>query len=140
MLAVIALAVASAMIVKTASKKRYALVTLGPLAWLTLITTVAAWQKVVSPDPQLGFFAAANALAAKLAAGALTADRAAVAPELIFNQRLNGWLTIFFTVIVWLVIVDMARVCVRRARGLPVSQGSEAPYQPTRLAPAGAEG
>ncbi|HWG30721.1 MAG TPA: carbon starvation CstA family protein [Steroidobacteraceae bacterium] len=140
MLAVIALAVASAVIVKTASKKLYALVTLGPLAWLTLITTAAAWQKVVSPDPQLGFFAAANALASQLAAGALTADRAAVAPELIFNQRLNAWLTIFFTVVVWLVIADMARVCVRRARGLPVSQGSEAPYQPTRLAPAGAGG
>jgi carbon starvation protein len=137
MLAVIALAVATAVIVKTASKKRYALITLAPLAWLTLITTAAAWQKVVSPDPQLGFFAAANALAAKLAAGALTPDRAAVAPELIFNQRLNGWLTIFFTVIVWLVVIDMVRVCVRRARGLPVSQGSEAPYQPTRLAPAG---
>ena len=140
MLAAIALAVATAIIVKTASKKRYALVTLAPLAWLTLITTAAAWQKIVSPDPQLGFFAGANALAAKLAAGALTPDRAAVAPELIFNQRLNGWLTIFFTVIVWLVVLDMVRVCVRRARGLPVSQGSEAPYQPTHLLPAGVTG
>jgi carbon starvation protein len=140
MLAAIALAVASAMIMKSASKKRYALVTLVPLAWLALITTVGAWQKVVSDDPQMGFFAGANALAAKLAAGSLPAERVAVAPQLIFNQRLDGWLTIFFTLVLWCVIVDMARVCIRRARGLPVPQSSEAAYQPTRLVPAGASG
>ena len=132
MLAAIALAVATAMIIK-AGRKRYALVTLGPLAWLALITTVGAWQKVVSEDPQLGFFAAANQMAAKLAAGTLTPERAAVAPQLIFNQRLDGWLTVFFTVVLWLVIVDMLRVCVRRMRGLPVTLSSEAPYQPSRL-------
>ncbi len=139
MLAAIALAVATAMIIKS-EKRRYALVTFGPLAWLALITTVGAWQKVVSPDPQLGFFAAANQMAAKLAAGTLAPDRAAVAPQLIFNQRLDGWLTIFFTIILWLVIVDMLRVCVRRMRGLPVTLSSEAPYQPSRLQPAGASG
>ncbi len=37
-------------------------------------------------------------MAAKLAAGALPADKAAVAPQLIFNQRLDGWLTVLFTV------------------------------------------
>ncbi len=137
MLAAIALAVATAMIIKS-GKKRYALVTGAPLAWLALITTVSAWQKVVSADPKLGFFAGADDLAAKLAAGTLSADRIAVAPQLIFNQRLDGWLTIFFTVILWIVIVDMLRVCVRRARGQAVSHSSEAPYQLTRLQPAGA--
>ena len=140
MLAAIALAVASALIIKTAAKKRYALITLVPLAWLVLITTVAAWQKIVSDDPQLGFFAGAQDLATKLAHGVLTPARASVAPELIFNLRLNGWLTIFFTAIVWLVVLDMLRVCVRRMRGLPVSQGSEAPYQVTQLVPAGVSG
>ena len=137
MLAAIALAVATGMIIKN-GKKRYALVTLVPLGWLAVVTTVAAWQKVVSPDPQLGFFAGADAMAAKLAAGTLAADRAAVAPTLIFNQRLDGWLTMLFTVILWVVIVDMLRVCVRRARGLPLPQTSEAAYQQTRLVPAGA--
>src|SRR6476660_4964444 len=69
MLAAIALSVATGIIIKS-GKRRYALVTGGPLAWLALVTTVAAWQKVVSDDPKLGFFAAAKDMAAKLAAGA----------------------------------------------------------------------
>src|SRR5579884_151146 len=65
MLAAIALSVATGILIKS-GKRRYALVTGAPLAWLALVTTVAAWQKVVSPDPKLGFFAAAADLAAKL--------------------------------------------------------------------------
>ncbi|TLY73688.1 MAG: carbon starvation protein A, partial [Gammaproteobacteria bacterium] len=132
MLAAIALSVATGILIKS-GKARYAFVTLAPLAWLALITTTAAWQKIVSTDVRIGFFAAANDLAAKLAAGTLPAARAAVAPQLIFNQRLDGWLTVLFTAIVWFVIIDMLRMWARRARGLPVIQSSEAPYQVTRL-------
>ena len=87
MLAGIALAVAMGIIIKN-SKPIYALVTGGPLAWLALITTVAAWEKVVSADPKLGFFAAATDMANKLAAGALPAA-AAVAPPSGFS--INAW-------------------------------------------------
>ena len=132
MLAGIALAVATGIIIKN-GKPIYAWVTGVPLAWLALITTTAAWQKVVSADPKLGFFAAASDMADKLAAGALPAAKAAVAPQLIFNQRLDGWLTILFTLVLWFVILDMARVCVRRLRGMPVAGSSEAPYQATKL-------
>jgi carbon starvation protein len=55
-----------------------------------------------------------------------------VAPQLIFNQRLDGWLTVLFTLILWFVILDMARICVRRLSGKAVNT-SEAPYQPTKL-------
>ena len=109
MLAGIALAVATGILIKN-GKPIYAWVTGLPLAWLALVTTVAAWEKVVSADPKLGFFAAANDMAEKLAAGALPAAKAAVAPQLIFNQRLDGWLTSLFTVILWFVILDMARL------------------------------
>jgi carbon starvation protein len=132
MLAAIALCVATGIIVKS-GKARYALVTFGPLAWLAAVTSTAAWQKITSPDPRLGFFAAANDLAAKLASGVLPADKAAVAPQLIFNQRLDAWLTMFFLTVVWFVILDMARVSLRYLRGLPVSGSSEAPYQVSRL-------
>jgi carbon starvation protein len=132
MLAGIALAVATGILIKN-GKPIYAWVTGLPLAWLALVTTVAAWEKVVSADPKLGFFAAANDMAEKLAAGALPAAKAAVAPQLIFNQRLDGWLTSLFTVILWFVILDMARLCVRRLRGMSVVGPSEAPYQPTKL-------
>ncbi|MGB6450716.1 MAG: carbon starvation CstA family protein [Steroidobacteraceae bacterium] len=126
MLAAIALSVATGILIKS-GRLKYSWVTGGPLAWLAIVTTVAAWQKVMSPDPQLGFFSGAADLAHKLASGLLTPERAAVAPKLIFNQQLDGWLTLIFTAIVWLIIVDMLRVSVRAVRGQPVLASSEAP-------------
>ncbi len=134
MLAAIALCVATGIIIKS-GKSRYSFVTFLPLAWLALITSTAAWQKLTSTDPKIGFFAAANDLAAKLAAGALSPEKAGVAPQLIFNQRLDAWLTLFFLTVVWFVILDMARVSIRFLRGMPVTQSSEAPYQMSRLSP-----
>jgi carbon starvation protein len=134
MLAAIALSVATGILVKS-GRARHAWVTLGPLAWLALVTTAAAWQKITSPDPRIGLFAAARDLAAQLAAGTLPAQAAAAAPHLVFNQRLDAWLTALFTAVLWLVILDMARVCARKLRGLPVSGSSEAPYQNARLRP-----
>jgi carbon starvation protein len=127
MLAAIALSIATGILIKS-GKLKYSWVTGGPLAWLAIVTTVAAWQKITSPDPALGFFAGAADLASKLASGALPAARAAVAPKLIFNQQLDGWLTILFSVIVWLVIADMLRVTFRSARGLPTLASSESPH------------
>ena len=132
MLAAIALSVATGILVKS-GRARYAFVTLAPLAWLAIVTTSAAWQKIVSPDAHVGFLAAAGELAAKFAAGALSAERAAVAPQLIFNPRLDAALTVLFTAILWFVILDMARVCVRRLRGLPLRSSSEAPYRQSQL-------
>jgi carbon starvation protein len=134
MLAAIALSVATGILVKS-GRARHAWVTLGPLAWLAIVTTVAAWQKIASTDPRIGLLAAARQLAQQLAAGTLPGPAAAVAPQLIFNQRLDAWLTAFFSAVLWLVILDMARVCMRKLRGLPVSASSEAPYQAARLAP-----
>jgi carbon starvation protein len=57
----------------------------------------------------------------------------AVAPQLIFNQRLDGWLTLFFLAVVWFVIIDMLRISIRYSRGQPVTRSSEAPYQVSRL-------
>ncbi|HUA88882.1 MAG TPA: carbon starvation CstA family protein, partial [Steroidobacteraceae bacterium] len=108
MLAAIALSVATGILVKS-GRARYAAVTLVPLAWLAIVTTTAAWQKITSPDVHLGLFAAASDMAAKLAAGALPPERAAVAPQLIFNQRLDAWLAMLFTAILWFVILDMVR-------------------------------
>jgi carbon starvation protein len=132
MLAGIALSIATAIIIKK-GKIRYALVTGAPLAWLALVTTTAAFQKVFSDDPRHGFFAGAQDLAAKLAAGTLPPDRVASAPTLIFNQNLDGWLTVFFTLVLWIVIVDMLRIAYYRISGKPVPMGAEAPYVPSQL-------
>jgi carbon starvation protein len=126
MLAAIALSVATGVLVKQ-GKLRYVGVTALPLTWLAVVTSTAAFQKLFSSDPRVGFIAGANALASKLAAGTLPAKQAAVAPELIFNQRLDAALTAFFTVILWVIILDMLRVCSRVLRGRPVLPSSEAP-------------
>jgi carbon starvation protein len=124
MLAGIALSVATGILVKS-GKAKVAFVTLVPLAWLAVVTTTAAFQKMTSSNPKLGFFAAANDLAAKLAAGVLPPEKAALAPQLIFNQRLDGWITLFFTIVLWFVIADMLRVASRSIRGLPVPPSAE---------------
>jgi carbon starvation protein len=132
MLAAIALCVATGILVKS-GKLRYAWVTGLPLAWLVTITTTAAWQKIFSDDIRVGFFAAANDLSAKLANGVLPLDKAAVAPQLIFNQHLDAYLTMFFVTVLWVVIIDMLAVCICCLKGKPVLPLSEVPYSATQL-------
>jgi carbon starvation protein len=126
LLAGIALCVATGILIKQ-GKLRFAWVTALPLAWIAIITTSATWEKVISTDPRVGFLAAADRLASRLAAGELGAEQAAVAPQLIFNQRLDAALALLLTVILWIVIADTLRVAWRVKRGLPVLPSSEAP-------------
>ncbi|MDO8293295.1 MAG: carbon starvation CstA family protein [Gallionella sp.] len=131
-LAAIALCVATGILVKS-GRLKYAWITALPLAWLVIITSTATWQKLSSDDPRIGFLAAANSLSDKLVSGALPPDKAAVAPQLIFNQQLDAALVLFFAALLWLIVIDMLRVCVRHLRGKPVPPLSEAPHYPTRL-------
>ena len=128
MLAAIALCVGTGILVKS-GKLKFAWVTGLPLLWLIVITSTAAWEKITSSDIRVGFFAAANDMAGKLAAGTLPPEKAAVAPQLIFNQHLDAWLTMFFVVVLWVVVLDMLRVVVQSYFGKAVSPSSEAPYQ-----------
>ena len=68
-------------------------------------------------------------MAAKLAAGALPPEKAAVAPQLIFNQHLDAWLTMFFVLMLWVVVIDMLRVVVQSYFGKAVLPSSEVAYQ-----------
>jgi carbon starvation protein len=132
MLAAIALCVATCILVKS-SKLKYVWVTGFPLVWLMTITTVAAYEKIFSDDLRVGFFAAASDLSSKLASGLLPADKAAVAPQLIFNQHLDAYMTMFFVLVLWVVFVDMLSVCWRFAKAKQVLPTSEAPYVQTVL-------
>ena len=133
MLAAIALSVGTGILIKS-GKLKYAWVTGLPLAWLSIVTTVAAYEKIFSSDVRVGFMAAANDLAAKLAAGTLPPEKAAVAPQLIFNQQLDTWLTAFFVIVLWVVIIDMLRVAYHYTHGLPTPPLAEAPAEVSRLA------
>lgn len=132
MLAAIALSVATGILIKS-GKSKYAWITGLPLAWLVTITSTAAWEKIASADVRVGFFAAAADMNAKLAAGALPPAKAAVAPQLIFNLHLDAGLTLFFVCLLWLIVLDMARVCSRHLAGKPVPPLTESPHVPSRL-------
>jgi carbon starvation protein len=133
LLAAIALCVGTTILV-TSGRLRYAWISATPLAWLVIVTTTASLQKILSEDPNIGLFAAARDLADKLAAGVLSPDRAAVAPQLVFNQQLDGWLTGFFLVLVWIIVISTVHRCVTSARGGAQSVSGETPYVRTQLA------
>lgn len=132
MLAAIALSVATGILIKSGRANK-AWITALPLVWLLVVTTTAAYEKIFSHDIRVGFFAAANDLSQKLSAGLLPAEKAAVAPQLIFNQQLDAWLTLFFVSMLWLVVLDMVRMSRRSVAGLPVMPSSEAPYVAAKL-------
>jgi carbon starvation protein len=128
MLAAIALAVATGIFIKT-GKGHKAWVTGAPMAVIAVITTYAAYEKLFSADPRVGFLAGANALADKMAAGTLTGAALDTAPTLIFNQRLDAALTVLFVLILWLVIEETMRLSLRSLQGRPVPPLSEHPWE-----------
>lgn len=132
MLAAIALSVATGILIKS-GRARKAWITALPLVWLLVVTTCAAYEKIFSQDIRVGFFAAANDLAQKLSTGLLPPEKAAVAPQLIFNQQLDAWLTLFFVSMLWVVVLDMVRMSWRSLAGLPVNPQNEAAYVATKL-------
>ena len=132
MLAAIALSICTGVIVKQ-GKLKYAWVTGLPLLWLAIVTTSAAWEKIFSTEVRIGFLAAADSMADKLAAGTLPAAQAAIAPQLIFNQRLDAVLAGFFCILLWIIIFDMLRICRRVVRGESVLPSAETPYVATQF-------
>ena len=128
MLAAIALCVGTGILFKS-GKFNFAWVTGLPLIWLIVITSTAAWEKITSTDIRVGFFAAANDMSTKLSAGTLSPEKAVVAPQLIFNQQLDAWLTMFFVAMLWVVVLDMLRLVVRSYFGKAALHSSEVAYQ-----------
>jgi carbon starvation protein len=122
LLAAIALCVATTIIIKM-GRLRYAWVTLMPLSWLALATLTAGWQKVFSPDPALGFLAHAASLA-----GSANPN----ASRMIFNDRLDAALALFFMAVVVVVIVACAREWILIASKRKSASVNEAPYVPAR--------
>ena len=129
LLAAVALCVGTTILVKM-GKLRYAWVTLLPLSWLAAATLTAGYQKVFSPLPALGFLAHARSLEG-------STDPAAA--RMIFNDRVDAALALFFMGIVIVVIVACAREWILIATRKKAPQVTEAPFVESRLnAPASA--
>ncbi|MDR2220804.1 MAG: carbon starvation protein A [Methylobacillus sp.] len=133
LLAAIALCVATGILIKS-GKLKHIWITGLPLVWLIVVTTTASWQKIFSDDVRVGFLAAAQDKAAKLAAGTLSPGDVEVAKQLIFNLHLDAALTAFFVLTLWIIVFDMLRVSARHLAGKPVLPLTESPYIPSKLA------
>src|SRR5207237_2846511 len=87
LLAAIALCVATTILLKMHGAK-FMWITCAPLVWLVIVTFTAAWQKIFSPVPAIGFLAQADVLEAAVRAG--KAANTAATQTLIFNARLDA--------------------------------------------------
>ena len=123
LLAAVALGVGTTILVKM-GKMRFTWVTLVPLAWLVAATMTAGWQKVFAADPALGFLAHARTLANS------TNPNAA---RMIFNDRLDAALALFFMAIVVVVILACAREWVLVATQKKAPLTNETPFVQTQL-------
>jgi carbon starvation protein len=136
LLAAIALCVGTTILIKM-GKKRFMWVTVAPLVWLMAVTFTAGYQKVYSPDPKLGFFAAANAIKAQVSEGTLPAGRTVEAAQrMIFNNQLDAVVALIFMGVVIIVVAASVYQWVTLLRGRASSPMTEAPFVPSRLSAA----
>ena len=106
LLAAIALCVGTTVIIRM-GRPSYAIITLLPLAWLSVACGVAGWQKIFSPEPRLGFLAHARTL---------DASHAPNAARLAFNDRLDAVVAACFLVAVAVILVESIRVWIPETR------------------------
>ena len=130
LLAAIALCVATTILLKMHGLK-YLWITSIPLVWLVVVTFTAAWQKVFSPVPAIGFLAQAGRLEAALRAGTV-ADPAATR-ALILNARLDAVVCGVFLVLVATILLDSVRIWVGILRGTREARVCEAPFVASQL-------
>jgi carbon starvation protein len=129
LLAAVALCVGTTVIIKT-GRARYAWVTALPLAWLVIVTLTAGWQKLMSPNPALGFLAKARSLAGALASGTMPAGRtAADVRRMIFNERLDAVVAGAFMLAVVIVLVASMVEWSAVIRGKKPAVSSEIPAE-----------
>ncbi|MGA7234687.1 MAG: carbon starvation CstA family protein [Bryobacteraceae bacterium] len=124
LLAAIALSVGTTILVKMHGAK-YMWITCAPLAWLVIVTFTAAWEKIFSPIPAIGFLAQAE----RLAAG----PQAAATATLIFNARLDAALCGLMMVLVAVILADSLRVWYGILQGTSEARISEAPFVASQL-------
>jgi carbon starvation protein len=115
LLAAIALVVATTIVIRS-GRGRYAWTTLVPLVWLLAVTMTAGWQKIFSDEPAIGFLAQADALAVRLAAGAVPVEKLGELRAQIFNLRLDAAVTGLFMALVVVIVAEAGRAWWRALR------------------------
>ncbi|MDD5349695.1 MAG: carbon starvation CstA family protein [Chthoniobacteraceae bacterium] len=126
LLSVIAFCLGTTVLLKMGHRRALA-ITLVPLIFLTWATFDAGWTKIASPDPRLGFLAAASSLQSQAAPGLLSPGKLKQLQALIFNARLDAAVTGGFLVMVAAIILGSLRVWWQILRGTRSTRLSEEP-------------
>ncbi|MGE5570412.1 MAG: carbon starvation CstA family protein [Rhodospirillales bacterium] len=132
LLAAVALCVATTILLKMHGK-RYAWITAVPLVWLVIVTFTAAWQKIFSPIPRIGFLARAAELQNLLDSGKVAAEKIGETRTLIFNERLDAVVCGIFIILVTTILIDSIRVWIGILRGTREVKLTESPFVPSQL-------
>ena len=132
LLAAIALCVATTILVRM-YRAKYIWITCVPLVWLLIVTYTAAWQKVFSDSPRIGFLAQADQLQRAVDAGQVAASKMSEMNTVIFNAKLDAVLCFAFLVLVTVIVVDSVRVWAGILRGTQDASVRESPFVPTQL-------
>src|SRR5271165_4943089 len=125
MLAAIALTVCTVVLFKM-KRERFALVTLAPATWLVLCTVTAGLEKVLSPDPNVGFISHGLKYADAIAAGQLLAPAKTMAEmtRIVMNDYVDATLAgVFVLVVVATVIYGL--ISIRKALASPQATAME---------------
>jgi carbon starvation protein len=114
---------------------RFMWITCMPLSWLIIVTYTAAWQKIFSPLPRIGFLAQAGVLQNALDAGKVAAAKVAETQTVIFNNRLDAAVCGLFLVLVTAILVDSILLWIGILRGTRESRITETPFVVSQLRP-----
>jgi carbon starvation protein len=115
LLSIIALCLGTTVLIKM-GKARYLFVTIVPLCFMCVVTFSAAYLKIFSPDPKLGFLSGADSLAQ--AAGTIgDAARAAQMTRQAAIWRFDALVALVFVALVFLIAAGSAWEWWRLLRG-----------------------
>ncbi|MDR3346848.1 MAG: carbon starvation protein CstA [Campylobacteraceae bacterium] len=131
MLAAIALMLCTVVLFKMKQHK-YAWVPILPTAWLLICTMIAGWQKAFSSDPAISFLAKAAQLKDMIANGftpSATFKSVEQVEQVIFNNQLDGVLTVVFMIVVVALGVFTIKSCIEGYKN-PKPSSNEVPYEP----------
>ncbi|KLN46460.1 carbon starvation protein A [Providencia rettgeri] len=111
-------------------RQKYAWVALVPTAWLLICTMTAGWEKTFSEDARVGFLAVANKFQAMIDSGNIPVQYTeSQLTQLIFNNRLDAGLTIFFMIVVVLLALFSIRTALNALKSSEPT-ANEVPYEP----------
>ena len=124
LLATVALCVATTILIKS-GRARFAWITAAPLLVLVAITFTASYQKIFHSNPRIGFLSHARLL---------SEQNGPNAARLIFNDRLDAFVTCGLIMLVTLILSESVLVWRRHLTGKVPAVSTESPFVTTQYA------